>query len=122
MATIMVVDDEPMVRNLLSQFLTMRGYRVRPAKDGPDALSLLKQEHPELVILDVYMPGMNGVDVLRQLRANDYKGAVIALSASQDEELLQQMLELGSVDIMGKPVDLERLAMMVEVSLVMKNE
>jgi DNA-binding response OmpR family regulator len=122
MATIMVVDDEPMVRNLLSQFLTMRGYRVRPAKDGPDALSLLKQEHPQLVILDVYMPGMNGVDVLRQLRANDYKGAVIALSASQDEELLQEMLELGSVDIMGKPVDLERLAMMVEVSLVMKNE
>jgi len=122
MATIMVVDDEPMVRNLLSQFLTLRGYRVRGAKDGPDALSQLKQEHPQLVILDLYMPGMNGVDVLRQLRANDYKGAVIALSASQDEELLQQMLELGSVDIMGKPVDLERLAMMVEVSLVMKNE
>jgi len=122
MATIMVVDDEPMVRNLLSQFLTLRGFRVCPAKDGPDALSLLKQEHPQLVILDVYMPGMNGVDVLRQLRANDYKGAVIALSASQDEEMLQEMLELGSVDIMGKPVDLERLAMMVEVSLVMKNE
>lgn len=122
MATIMVVDDEPMVRNLLSQFLTLRGYRVHAAKDGPDALSLLKQEHPQLVILDVYMPGMNGVDVLRQLRANDYKGAVIALSASQDEELLQEMLDLGSVDIMGKPVDLERLAMMVEVSLVMKNE
>ncbi|OLC43273.1 MAG: hypothetical protein AUG11_00125 [Nitrospirae bacterium 13_1_20CM_2_62_14] len=122
MATIMVVDDEPMVRNLLSQFLTLRGYRVCPAKDGPDALSLVKQEHPQLVILDVYMPGMNGVDVLRQLRANDYKGAVIALSASQDEEMLQEMLELGSVDIMGKPVDLERLAMMVEVSLVMKNE
>jgi len=56
MATIMVVDDEPMVRNLLSQFLTLRGYRVCPAKDGPDALSLLKQEHPQLVILDVYMP------------------------------------------------------------------
>ncbi|MGH7234906.1 MAG: response regulator transcription factor [Nitrospiraceae bacterium] len=122
MATIMVVDDEPMVRNLLSQFLTLRGYRVRAAKDGPDALALLKQEHPQLVILDVYMPGMNGVDVLRQLRANDYKGSVIALSASQDEQLLQEMLELGSVDIMGKPVDLERLAMMVEVSLVMKNE
>ncbi|MGH7167953.1 MAG: response regulator transcription factor [Nitrospiraceae bacterium] len=122
MATIMVVDDEPMVRNLLSQFLTLRGYRVRAAKDGPDALALLKQEHPQLVILDVYMPGMNGVDVLRRLRANDYKGSVIALSASQDEQLLQEMLELGSVDIMGKPVDLERLAMMVEVSLVMKNE
>ncbi|MGH7208147.1 MAG: response regulator transcription factor [Nitrospiraceae bacterium] len=122
MATIMVVDDEPMVRNLLSQFLTLRGYRVRAAKDGPDALALLKQEHPQLIILDVYMPGMNGVDVLRQLRGHEYKGSVIALSASQDEQLLQEMLELGSVDIMGKPVDLERLAMMVEVSLVMKNE
>ena len=122
MATIMVVDDEPMVRNLLSQFLTLRGYRVRAAKDGPDALALLKQEHPQLIILDVYMPSMNGVEVLRQLRGNDYKGSVIALSASQDEQLLQEMLELGSVDIMRKPVDLERLAVMVEVSLVMKNE
>ena len=122
MATIMVVDDEPMVRNLLSQFLTQRGYRVHAAKDGPEALVLQKQVQPQLIILDVYMPGMNGVDVLRQLRGNDYKGSVIALSASQDEELLQEMLELGSVDIMGKPVDLERLAMMVEVSLVMKNE
>jgi len=121
MATIMVVDDEPMVRKLLSQFLTLRGYRVQAAKDGPEALTLLKEEKPQLIILDLYMPGMNGVDVLRQLRGNDYKGSVIALSASQDEQLLQQMLELGSVDIMGKPVDLDRLAMMVEVSLVMKH-
>jgi len=121
MATIMVVDDEPIVRKLLSQFLTLRGYRVQAAKDGPEALTLLKEEKPQLIILDLYMPGMNGVDVLRQLRGNDYKGSVIALSASQDEQLLQQMLELGSVDIMGKPVDLDRLAMMVEVSLVMKH-
>lgn len=121
MATIMVVDDEPMVRKLLSQFLTLRGYRVQAAKDGPEALTLLKEEKPQLIILDLYMPGMNGVDVLRQLRGNDYRGSVIALSASQDEQLLQQMLELGSVDIMGKPVDLDRLAMMVEVSLVMKH-
>lgn len=122
MATIMVVDDEPMIRKLLSQFLSMRGYKVHQAKDGPEALAQLKQEKPQLIILDLYMPGMNGVDVLRQLRGNDYKGSVIALSASQDEQLLQEMLELGSVDIMGKPVDLDRLAMMVEVSLVMKNE
>ena len=122
MAMVLVVDDEPMVRNLLSQFLTMRGYRVCTAQDGTQALAMVKQEQPQSIILDLYMPDMNGLEVLRQLRSQEYRGGVIVLTASQDEKLLQETLELGSVDIMGKPVDLERLALLIQVSLVLKEE
>jgi len=65
---------------------------------------------------------MNGLEVLRTLRSQEYKGGVVVLTASQDEKLLQEMLELGSVDVMGKPVDLERLALLIQVSLVIKEE
>ncbi|MGH7234769.1 MAG: response regulator [Nitrospiraceae bacterium] len=116
--SILVVDDEPVIRAMLSKFLTEQGYRVRTAQEGPAALALAKQDPPHLVILDIYMPGMNGVEVFRQLRAQGYRGGVITLSASQDQRLLQQMLELGSADVVGKPVDLDRLALIVQVALV----
>ncbi len=117
--SILVVDDEPMIRDLLSQFLTVRGYRVRTAQDGSQALAMVKQEQPQLIILDLYMPDMNGLEVLRKLRSQKYKGGVVVLTASQDEKLLQQVLELGSVDVMGKPVDLERLGLVIQVGLAM---
>jgi CheY-like chemotaxis protein len=117
--SILVVDDEPVIRALLSKFLTQQGYRVHMAPDGPTALALARKEPPQLAILDIYMPDMNGVEVFRQLRAQGYLGAVITLTASQDARLLQEMLELGSVDVVGKPVDLDRLALVVQVALVL---
>lgn len=114
---VLVVDDEEMVRNLLNQYLTLKGYQVRLAQDGKDALAQVAMEPPRMVILDMYMPGMNGVEVLRQLRAGNYHGGVVALTASQDEDLLQQALDLGSVDVMGKPVDLDRLDLVIQVGL-----
>lgn len=76
-ASILVVDDDPAIRNLLMDFLTARGYRVQTAQDGPAALALVAQHAPELILLDIYLPGMNGVGVLRELRARQYKGGVI---------------------------------------------
>jgi len=119
MATILVVDDEPTIRDLLAQFFTLRGYRVRVAQDGPAALALVAQEQPQMVILDMYMPGMNGLEVLRALRAKQYTGGVIALTASQDEKLLQEVLDLGAVDVLTKPVDLERLALAIQVGCIL---
>jgi DNA-binding response OmpR family regulator len=116
---VLVVDDEEMIRSLLTKFLTLRGYRVRTAQNGMEALAQVGQETPHIVILDMYMPGMNGVEVLRQLRAKQYAGGVVALTASQDEKLLQQTLELGSVDVIGKPVDLERLELVIQVGLAL---
>jgi CheY-like chemotaxis protein len=115
--SILVVDDKPMVRTRLSEFLTLRGYRVRAAQDGRETLAAVKQEPPQVIVLDLYLPGVNGVEVLRRLRGQGYKGWVIAVTASQDEKLLQEILELGPVDVIGKPVDLERLGLMIQVGL-----
>jgi len=115
--SILVVDDEPVIRAMLSKFLAQQGYKVRTAHNGLAALTLVRQHPPHLVILDIYMPGMDGVEVFRQLRAQGYRGGVVTLSASQDQQLLRQMLELGSVDVIGKPVDLDRLALVVQVAL-----
>ncbi|MGH7255492.1 MAG: response regulator [Nitrospirales bacterium] len=117
--SILIVDDESLIRDMLSQFLSLRGYRVRAAQNGAEALAMVEQEPPGMIILDMYMPGMNGLEVLIKLRAKEYRGGVVALTASQDEALLQQILELGSVDVMGKPVDLERLALVIQVGLTL---
>ena len=117
--SILVVDDEPMIVRLLSQFLTLRGYQVRTAENGRAALDLLEQSPPDLLVLDLYMPVMTGVELMRELKTHNYQGAVVVLTGSHDQELLRQTLELGSVDVLGKPVDLERLALVVEVALAL---
>ena len=116
---ILVVDDEPQIRDLLKRFLSLRGYKVRVASDGQQALTMVEQAAPLLIVLDVYMPGINGVEVLRRLRGRKFTGGVILLTASQDDKLLQEALDLGSVDVMGKPVDLERLALAIQVGCIL---
>ena len=117
--SILVVDDEQRICDLLVQFLTLRGYRVRAAQDGPTALALVAQERPQLIVVDMYMPGMNGLELLHILRGEKYTGGVIALTGSQDEKLLQEMLDLGAVDVMSKPVDLERLELAIQVGCIL---
>ena len=119
--SILVVDDEPQICDLISQYLTTRGYRVRVAQDGATALTLVEQERPHFIILDIALPGMNGLELLRQLRAKQwkYKGGVLALTGKQDENVLQGMMELGAVDVMGKPVDLGRLELAVQLGCIL---
>ncbi len=119
--SILVVDDEPQICDLISQHLTSLGYRVRTAPDGPTVLALVEQERPHFIILDISLPGMNGLELLRQLRAKQwqYTGGVLALTARQDESVLQGMLELGAVDVMGKPVDLGRLELAVQLGCLL---
>lgn len=118
-ASILVVDDERPICELLTKYLTSRGYRVHTAQSGPSALALAERERPQLIILDIHMPGMNGVEVLRKLRAKQYSGGVMMLTGCEDRALLKEALDLGSLDIVGKPFDLERLGLAVEVSLIL---
>jgi len=118
-ASILVVDDDSAIRDLLTDFLTKRDYRVQTAPDGPTALALVDQAAPQLIVLDIYLPGMNGVTVLSELRARQYAGGVIVLSGSKDEKLLNAMLKMGAVELMPKPFDLERLALAIQVGLIL---
>ena len=116
---ILVVDDERQFCDMLKKYLTPRGFRVYTALDGPTALALADKERPQLVVLDIHMPGMNGVDVLRALRARQYAGGVMMLTGSEDQHLLHEALDLGSIDIVGKPTSLERIELAIQVSVIL---
>src|SRR4249920_3463481 len=116
--TILVVDDEPLVRDLLVQFLSLRGYRALGVKDGAEALSMVEQAPPDLILLDLLMPGMDGVEVLRQLRQREYTGGVIIITGSHDEERLDEAWAVGPQEVIGKPIDLERLLTSIQLVLV----
>ncbi len=116
--TILVVDDELLVRDLLVQFLCLRGYRAFGVKDGSDALSIVEQAPPDLILLDLFMPGMDGVEVLRQLRQREYAGGVIIITGSHDEARLDEAWAVGPQEVIGKPIDLEQLLTSIQLVLV----
>ncbi|TAJ08041.1 MAG: response regulator [Nitrospirae bacterium] len=118
-ATILIVDDEREICDLVGEFLQRRGYRVKTAYGGEAALASVKQEPPDLVLLDIYMPDINGVEVLRRLVKNKFAGGVIMLTASQEEPLLKTALDLGAFDVLSKPVDLDQVEMAVMVKLML---
>ena len=116
--SILLVDDDPTIRLWLAEALTQRGHRVRAVQDGPTALALVEADRPNLVVLDMCMPGMNGVEVLRRLRAGNYTGVTMMLTGSQDERLLKEALNLGAIDVVSKTADPERMILAIEARLV----
>jgi DNA-binding response OmpR family regulator len=102
MKTILVVDDEPQIVQLVRDYLEHGGFKVLVAADGSSALRLVATLHPDLVVLDLGLPGMDGLDVTRSLRRN---GAlpIIMLTARADESDKLVGLELGADDYLTKP-------------------
>ena len=117
--TILVVDDDEPVAKLLAEYLARRGYRTQTALSGEAALEIIKQAPPDLVLLDVYMPGINGVEVLKYLTNAHSPVGAIMLTASQEEPLLQMALDLGAFDVLFKPVDLAQVELAVMVKLLL---
>jgi CheY-like chemotaxis protein len=109
MARVLVVDDEPDAVELLQEFLTGKGYEVITAANGKEALQKLKAERPHLILLDVRMPGMNGLEALRQIREIDREVGVIMVTAVNEEETGREALRLGAFDYIVKPLDLAYL-------------
>jgi DNA-binding response OmpR family regulator len=116
--TILVVDDDFLVRDLLVRFLSLRGYHVWSAKEGAEALALAVECKPDLILLDLAMPGMSGLEVLRSLREKEYNGGVIILTSHHREGLLTEAWAMGPQEVLGKPVDLERLLTAVQLVMV----
>lgn len=120
--TILIADDEPEIVDLVGEFLAGLGYRILTASSGNAALAAMQRHPPDLALLDVYMPEMNGVEVLRQLKAMEASAGsvnVILLTAVRDEPLLQEARDLGTVDFLHKPVGLDQLELAVMIKLVM---
>jgi DNA-binding response OmpR family regulator len=105
MPLILVVDDEPHITEVVSAYLEREGYQVEAAADGDTALELARHARPDLLVLDVMLPGRSGFDVLRDLRAEGVDAAVIMLTAR--DELIDRVagLEMGADDYMAKPFE-----------------
>lgn len=113
---ILFVDDEEQIRRLLSSFLTRRGYLVKTAIDGQEALKILESDVPDLVITDVNMPNVDGVELTRRLRAHPRFSSmpIIMLSAKvQTDEILAGYAE-GADEYVSKPIEMRILAAKVE--------
>jgi DNA-binding NtrC family response regulator len=114
MATILLVDDEDIFCELLKGLLNSHGHQVFTAYNGHDALKLFQQHHPQITVLDLVMPEMNGIEVLRQIRAVDPKAAAMILTAAGTVELEQQARQLGAVDFLSKQMMFDAIIALVE--------
>lgn len=109
MTRILVVDDDPAVTSVLRRGLSYEGYTVTVAADGPAGLAAAREAPPDLVVLDIMMPGLNGLEVLRRLRAADATLPVLMLTARDTPAEQVQGLETGADDYMVKPFSFEVL-------------
>ena len=106
---ILVVDDEAPVREVLTEYFSSHGYTVDTASNGNDALATIRRDRPDLVLLDVRMPGIDGVEVLRRIRKLDDTLTVIMVTANEDVALARETLRLGAFDYVAKPFDYDYL-------------
>ena len=109
MPRVLVVDDEPVAVELLHAFLADKGLEVLTASDGEEALRQVKEHRPHLILLDVRMPKLNGLEVLKRVREIDHEVGVIMVTAVNEEETGREALKLGAFDYITKPLDLPYL-------------
>ncbi len=106
---ILCVDDDPLNLKLLEVNLLPEGYEVLKAADGHSAIQMVKTVKPHVVLLDIMMPGIGGIDTLKEIKKIDPHVGVIMVTAMADEEIANRTLELGAHDYITKPIDFDYL-------------
>ncbi len=119
---IMVVDDEPEFCKVMSDYLCKRGYRVVVAYNTPEALSKIVDEKPAMVLLDIRLPRIDGIECLRRIRKLDKKALVIMVTVVDDLERAKHAMKLGATDYITKPLGFNALAKAISTYLLFKNE
>lgn len=109
MAEILVVDDEPSIRRLLVRALSKAGHAVHEASNGEDGLELFRRVHPELVITDIVMPDMEGIELIGKLRQEASTIPIVAISGSITPVYLQAARGLGANATLAKPFQIDEL-------------
>jgi CheY-like chemotaxis protein len=117
---VLVVDDNPEVRAMLQDVLTSLGYTTRTAADGATAVRAVLSEAPDVVLLDVYMPGLSGVGALPTIVALAPHAKVIMISGAANEDVLKRSLAFGAHDYVTKPFEISSLSRSIETALAMR--
>src|ERR671933_408367 len=117
MANLLIVDDEQGMRQLLTHVFGRAGHAVRAAENGAKALELLRQEPADLIVSDVKMPDMNGIELLRKVREFLPDVGVVMMTAFATVETAREAFKLGADDFIQKPFDVEEMKLIVEKAL-----
>jgi len=115
-ARVLVVDDDSHTRDILDRFLSERGLEVESANDGEEALRFIESYEPDIVLLDIRMPRMDGIECLARIVEDDLECGVIMISGEADVDVARETLQSGAADFIFKPFDLNYL----ETSLMAK--
>lgn len=105
----LVVDDEPEVREMLTDYLRENGFNAIGAWDGEEALRRIPEFRPHIILLDILLPGLSGVQTLRRIKALLEETCVVMISGHEDAETVERTLEMGAVDYLRKPVNFAQL-------------
>ncbi|HLB25741.1 MAG TPA: sigma-54 dependent transcriptional regulator [Nitrospirota bacterium] len=114
---ILVVDDEPGMRSLLSKVLIKGGYFVNAFEAGEEALQTLSEEEYDLAILDIEMPGMNGIELLKRIKQKDPSLSVVMITAYGSLQSAVEAMRQGAYDYLSKPFEMEEIKLVVEKAL-----
>ncbi|MBW1982200.1 MAG: response regulator [Deltaproteobacteria bacterium] len=109
-AKVLIVDDERAIRELFYSFFSAEGFQVILASEGLEALALAEKECPQVILLDVKMPGMSGIEVCHRLKANEKTSAIPIIIMTAYLNRTEEAMEAGAHDFISKPVNLEELA------------
>jgi len=110
---LLIVDDESEIRDFLVDFFEQKGLRTFQAANGEEAILLVKNEKPSAVLLDITMPGMDGIVALKKIREIDPKVNVVMVTGNHEEALIKQAMTLGAFAYVLKPFDLQYLELVV---------
>lgn len=115
--SVLVVDDQIGVRRLLMEVLKDEGYMVEAVPNGYEAIKKLKEFRPALVLLDMKMPGMNGLETLRKILKENPTQIVIMMTAYGELEVVNEAMRLGVKEYLTKPFDIDQLKMLINRAL-----
>ena len=104
--TVLVIDDQPGIRRLLIEVLKEEGYQVVTASNGYDGLQAAQVVNPQLILMDMKMPGMDGIETLKELKKVGQGDRVIMMTAYGELDLVNQAKEIGAYDYITKPFDI----------------
>lgn len=118
---ILVADDEQEIRNLLDHFLKGQGYEVVLASDGNQALKLAAEENPQVIILDIKMPGLDGLEVCKRLKEKEQTKLIPVIVITGFEDNKMEALNMGADDFVNKPFDMAEISSRVRSALRIRN-
>jgi two-component system response regulator (stage 0 sporulation protein F) len=114
---ILIVDDQYGIRVLLNEVFQKEGYNTFQASNGEAALAIVKDDRPDLVLLDMKIPGMDGIEILKRLKAMDKTIQVIIMTAYGELDMIQQAKDLGALTHFAKPFDIDEIRQAVKLEL-----